>query len=507
MASRLRRRLGTQGAFAIGAIATGLGLFVIGSSLGAGPPALVGRNMPIDSSATDPTVLTSNNSPALAQSPTDRRTLAVANRIDKSGYSCDLHLSHDAGATWAKVAIPFPEGEEAPPRCFAPDVAFGPKGTMYLSFVTLEGPGNTPHAAWLVTSPDGGRTMSRPAKTLGPLAFQVGIAPDPTRAGRLYLTRLQAKDVGLFLFPDPGNPILVSRSDDDGGSWSEPVAVAPPSRQRAVAPTTKVGPDGTIYVLYLDVGNDRLDYHGGHAGRGGDPYSGTWTLVLARSGDNGESWAETVVDPEVVPTDRFVVFTPPTPSLAVDPGGDHVYAAFMDGRAGDPDVWLWASADGGKTFLSGRRVNDTRRGDNTAQYLPAVAVAPNGRVDVVYYDRRADKDDNLNETSLQSSSNHGASFGAHVKLSDRPFDSRESAVAFRGMRDLGSRLAIVSADNRALAMWTDTRGARLGSGKQDLASAIVAFPKEPLLRRPLRLLGLTILVAGLIGLALALRRG
>ena len=56
------------------------------------------------------------------------------------------------------------------------------------------------------------------------------------------------------------------------------------------------------------------------------------------------------------------------------------------------------------------RVNDTKRRDGTAQYLPKLAVAPDGRLDVLYYDRRADPENLRNQVSLQSSFDHGESF-------------------------------------------------------------------------------------------------
>jgi hypothetical protein len=83
----------------------------------------------------------------------------VVNRVDSPRFSCALHLSADAGATWRARAIPFPAGEEAPPWCFAPGAAFGADGTLYVSFVTLRGTGNVPNAVWITSSVDGGRRL------------------------------------------------------------------------------------------------------------------------------------------------------------------------------------------------------------------------------------------------------------------------------------------------------------------------------------------------------------
>ncbi|MBW3643599.1 MAG: glycoside hydrolase [Actinobacteria bacterium] len=481
-------------------VAVGAGLALIGLSLPAGGTEVVSRGPPVNPGATDPRDFSSHNSPTLARSPVRPSNLVVVNRIDSPIFSCALHTSPDNGATWRLGRIPFPAGEDLPERCYAPDVTFAPDGTLYLSFVTLQGVGNSPNAAWVVSSTDGGRTLSEPKRALGSLAFQVQIAADPDRAGRLYLTWLQAKDTANLGFGEAGNPIMVARSDDGGATWSEAARVTPAGRPRVLAPSIAASYEA-LYALYLDVGDDALDYHGGHEGRGGPPYPGRWSLVLARSNDAGATWRETVVDDQVVPTQRFIPFIPPTPSLAVDARRDGVYVGFHDGRAGDADVWVWASTDDGATFGQGVRVNDTTTGDGTDQYLPALAVAPGGRVDVAYYDRRGDPDNVKNNVSLQSSADGAATFRPHLELSDRAFDARIGPGSERDMTDLGSRLALVAGDDEALAVWSDTRAGTQASAKQDLARAVVAFTSPSPLRLVLPPFGAVVALAG-AGLAL-----
>jgi hypothetical protein len=367
--------------------------------------------------------------------------------------------------------VPAPPGEEA--KCYGSDVAFGADGTLYYSFVTLRGRGNVPSALWLSRSRDGGRTLSPPARVAGPLTFGVRLAPDPQRSGRVYLTWLQARGVGRLQFTGPGNPVMAMRSDDGGRTWTAPVRASDPGHVRAVAPAPAVGRDGTLYVLYVDLGDDRLDYEGAHGGRGGPPHPGRFTLVLARSRDGGANWEQSVADADIRPIGRFVVFLAPAPTLAVD-GEGRIYAAFHDARLGDPDVWLWTLAPGADGWSRPARVNDTRRRDGTAQYLPKLAVAPGGRLDVLYYDRRADRANLMNEVSLQSSFDGGETFTPSVRLSSRPFDSRIGFGAKEGLPDLGSRLGLVSDERAALAVWTDTRAGTPATQKQDLASAAVA---------------------------------
>jgi hypothetical protein len=454
-----------------------VGALFIASYFGAPPVAeVIGRNVAVNTGATNLQDVSAHNSPSIVRNPVNDANLVIVNRIDNPFYSCALHVSPDGGASWSQTPIPKPRGEQ--PKCYAPDVAFGADGSLYLTFVTLAGRGNVPNAVWLARSHDGGLTLSEPVKILGPLAFQIRVVADPSVPGRLYLTWLQGKEVALLRFAEPGNPIRFARSDDGGASWHGPVRVSSPDRQRVIAPSPALGPNGELYVFFLDVGDDRLDYDGAHQGQGGPPYPGYFTLVLARSLDSGATWSESVVDASIRPTQRFIVFIPPLPSVAIDRDGGTIYAAYQDGRAGDADVSVWASRDGGNSWAR-TRVNDTELTDGTSQYLPEVEVAPNGRVDVLYYDRRADPDDIMNEVSLQSSLDGGRTFGRSLRVSDAAFDPRIGFGSQRNMTEIGNRLALLSTETRALAAWTDTRAGTPVSGKQDIVRAMVSFSERP----------------------------
>jgi hypothetical protein len=131
-----------------------------------------------------------------------------------------------------------------------------------------------------------------------------------------------------------------------------------------------------------------------------------------------------------------------------------------------------------------------------SQFMPAVGVAPDGRVDVVYYDRHNDVADIRNEVSFQSSYDHGKSFSPPLRVSDKSFDSRIGYGSQRDLPQLGSRLSVLSTDAGALAVWTDTRGGTVETGKQDLARGVVAFSAKSVWRAPARLAGIGLVAAG-----------
>jgi hypothetical protein len=500
MATRLLYRSGAV-LGAAGVVLLSLGIVGRGD---ARPEVLVG-NYPVNRSALDPGDLGAHNSPTVVQNPRDPSNLVVVNRVDRPDFGCAVHTSSDGGRTFEPSALPVPEGE----KCFAPDAAFGSDGYLHVVFVTLEGFANVPAAVWLTRSSDGGLTFEPARRVLGPLSFQVRIAVAPDDPKRLYLTWLAAGDVAILAFPEPGYPLMLSRSGDGGLTWSEPVRLSAPDRQRVVAPAPLALSSGEVVVAYLDLGDDRLDYHGGHQGADGPPYHGTWQLVVARSTDAGRSFTQTIAEDALVPSERFIPFLPPFPAIAAGVGDD-LYVAFHDGRTGDADVYLWSSRDRGVTFEEPVRVNDTPMRDGSTQRLPKVAVASDGRVDVVYYDQRAHPGADLTEVSLQQSFDGGRSFGRRLAVSDRAFPARVGPGLEDAIPDLGSRIGLLSSPGRVLVAWADTRAGSQVSGKQDIVRAVVRMTGSPPLPssvlRGLQGVGLLLLGGALVATALARRR-
>lgn len=489
-------------------VLVGTGAIVLAQAADTDPQAaLVGTNAPINDGAGDALDLSGHNSPVIARDPTDSANVVVANREDNPDFGCALHVSSDGAASFSEVPLPVPEPDES--KCFAPDVGFGPNGRLYALFVTLRGQGNRPHGVWLATSDDGGQTLSEPSQVLGELSFQVGLTVDPERPGRLYVTWLDAEDTATLAFPETGYPIRFMTSGDGGDTWSNPVRVNDEARERLVAPRLEVGPGGDLHLVYLDLGDDRLDWAGGHEGYGGPPYPGEWELVAARSSDGGATWREASVG-ALHPPKRILVFLPEFPSLAVDRDSGRVYVAYHARVEGDANVWLWRSDDG-IAWDGPVQVDEVPAGDGTDQYLPQVDVAPTGRVDVVYYDRQADDANVMNEVSLASSHDDGAAFTSHVTVSDRAFDSRIGFGGHRDMADLGSRLGLLSTGDRALAVWADTRAGTEATEKQDLVRQSVGFSRAAPMPAPVGAAlryggaGLALAGAGLV-VAWSLRR-
>lgn len=418
------------------------------------------------------------NSPTVAVDPTEDRFVVVANRRD-APFDCGLQLSGNGGRSWV-TAAPVPKLPPGADTCYGPEIAFDRDGLLYFLFVGLAGPGNSPMGVFLTTSGDRGRTFSDPRRVLGPERYQVRMALDPTagRNGRIHLVWLEAtSDPPLGGLPSPPNPIMAAYSDDGGRRFSRPAQISDPARERVVAPALAVGPDRAVHVLYYDLGDDVRDYQGLE----GPPWEGTWTLVATSSNDGGRRFGPgVVVDDEIAPPGRvMLIFTMRPPALAAGEDG-WLYASWYDNRNGDWDVFVRRSPDGGRTWKPPLRINDDRVANRRHQYLPRVSVAPDGRVDAIFYDRRGNVENRGNDVYYTYSRDHGATFEPNIKLtaldSDSTIGPRYLVPSAAGLIEFGSRLGLISKRGEAIAAWTDTRNTGRGAPSQEVFAAEIRFP-------------------------------
>lgn len=439
------------------------------------------------------------NSPVLAVDPHDDQMVAMATRVDAPDYGCTFELSGDGGRRWLPISVfdTLPAGAE---KCFAPDVGFDGSGRLYYLFVGLTGTGNRPMGVYLTFSDDRGRTFSAPRQVLGALNFGVRMAIDPTkgRHGRVHLAWIKAvADVGLGGFGTPPNPIMAAFSDDGGQTLSEPVQVSDGDRSLVLAPALTIGPDHAVHVAYYDLGRDKIDYYGLE----GPVWDGSWSVVVATSTDSGRGYGRgRVVDAGVRTNERVMVaLIMPPPSVAAGPGG-LTCVAWTDARYGDADAVARCSRNG-RRWEPLLRLNDDRRDNGLSQYLPRLAIAPGGRIDAVYLDRRDDFSNTRNHTRYTYSTDDGRTWAPSRRLSTHSsyirHGQRYALVTARGRFDLGARLGLLSLRHAAVAAWPDTRYSMPSSAQQQVMTRTVEFP-EPGSRRPWGFVAATALVPAMV---------
>ncbi|HJV08892.1 MAG TPA: sialidase family protein, partial [Acidimicrobiales bacterium] len=264
----------------------------------------------------------------------------------------------------------------------------------------------------------------------------------------------------------------------------------------AVQPTLLAGPGGQVVVGALDLGQDLDTYQTRHEGRSGPPPAGPWQVILWRSTDGGATFGPAItVAGSVVPSQRVLIDLAPAPAFALDPPRSRVYAAWETGR----DVMVARSDDAGASWSPPRRLGPSAGG----QFLPGIDIAPDGRVDVAYYDRSRDPDDVLAEVVLASSTDGARSFVDTV-ISERPFDSQVGSFNGDDVM-LGSHTAVISRAEDAVVVWPDTTRGNRTTNIVDLVSARVEIGSASGARVPLVAGGALLALAGLVASALSWR--
>ena len=127
-------------------------------------------------------------------------------------------------------------------------------------------------------------------------------------------------------------------------------------------------------------------------------------------------------------------------------------------------------------------------------------------MDVVYLDRGRGGLDT--DATLASSTDGGRSF-QNRRLTPQPFDGGVGPDLGRRFGvDFGTRLGLVSGDDEALAVWTDSTLGDAATGRQDIASARVQFTSRRGELRPFPGAGAIVVGAGvvLVGLVIPARR-
>ena len=444
-------------------------VFLIVMLVARGPAPQVTSNTLLGGSGAN-AIVQANDSPTVVRNPANGQNIVVTNRIDRPGYSADVHWTTDGGRSWHSTALPLPAGRDRP---YAPDPAFASDGTLYVIYVNLEGTGNDPQELWIARSSDGGSTFQGPFPITGRYAFQARVAIDS--GGTIYVTYLHATQVGLLTLIPPA-AIQVQRSTDHGQTFSAPVQVSDPQRVRVGVPTPVIDSTGNLDVLYEDFKGDARDF----LNLLGPAWESPFALVLTRSPDHGASFSQgQEIDSGLLPAGRFLVYLPQVPSIAAGPK-DALYVSWADARSGADRVYLRRSTDGGQSWQPLVSITPGISDTSVSAWLPAVSVAPSGRVDLLYFQGHRDTGDNMIRAYIATSGDAGASF-TRVAASATSFNSSIGPRAGPSYLppDLGSRLSLESDSSGALAAWTDTRLGTTDTGRQDIGLGTVSIGAAP----------------------------
>jgi hypothetical protein len=277
--------------------------------------------------------------------------------------------------------------------------------------------------------------------------------------GRLYVVWAQFNGNGR-------SPIQGAFSDDDGASWTGPITVSDKAHTTNQDARLVIAPDGTLYTTFVGGPNESSLKHN--------------FVAVARSTDGGLTWSATQVVAPVVspvpgglPNSGYRVFSDVTSS--VDAATGQLVVAFNDQGSGASQVYaVHQLAAGDITEWSApTRVSPSTR----EQFFPWMSAAPNGRVDLVFYDRTCDPNDTLNCVTLSSSFDAGGTWTSTSLLSTGfDGDMFGACLAFVQPTDcgtlfIGDYIAVSSTNSKAVSLFTGD-----GPVSQDVFSVSVKFP-------------------------------
>ncbi|HEX9356332.1 MAG TPA: sialidase family protein [Streptosporangiaceae bacterium] len=260
--------------------------------------------------------------------------------------------------------------------------------------------------------------------------------------GRIYVTWAKFNGSGR-------SPIQVAFSDDNGQHWTGPITVSDKGHQFDQDARINIGPDGTVYDTWINSPNE-VSLTGNQA-------------MAAASADGGRTWSSSttvapVLDPTpgLLPNSNYRVFADVT--SAVDQSTGQLAVAYTDQRSGASNVWVTHARSGGSisSFTTPVRVKSSAN----EEFFPWMSAAPDGRVDLVYYDRSCDPANTRNCVTLSSSFDSGASWtNTPVTTSGFNGDTFQACLAFVqpsncGVFFLGDYIAVGSTNGKAQMLYT-----------------------------------------------------
>lgn len=143
----------------------------------------------------------------------------------------------------------------------------------------------------------------------------------------------------------------------------------------------------------------------------------------------------------------------------------------------DSDIFYRRSTDGGKSWTEPKVLNDDDPTKIFAQGIPNMSVAPNGRLDVVWWDLRNDPGLNFaNDVYHTSSTDGGATWSANRRVTDQVVDRRVGV--FGNNFDVSAPPGLSTTNAHVLVGWDDTRNSQpgeLGAGTQDVYTANIQY--------------------------------
>lgn len=412
--------------------------------------------------------LISQTEPSIAASPNGLDLVAGFHDLfpKKQDFVCRFAFTNDQGASWTLGgATPLQANGNF---CSDPALATDSTGNFYYAYLDINF-GATRSDIDVAKSTDGGRSFStftvaaegQPSTNFPDKEYiAVDARPGSPFQGTVYVSWTDFLNPQAPHALDNGQiKVVVSR--DGGTIWSSPTAISHSAQfPEAISGSVPViAPDGTAYIFYADFVSN----------------TGPLSIRYSKSLDGGTTWSAPAdvasglpspgrfrlknADPQFGTTPGRGFRSNSFPTTAIAPDGT-IYVAWVDFPDGsctndgsgrppcvNADVRLSLSRDGGANWTAPVKVTDEKNA--TDQFFPWVAAHPDGRLSIIWQDKRLDKS-NVNFDTFYTNTSDGSSFLRNVRASSET--SRTGTTTFIGDYN---NLAVTGAS--LFPVWTDRR--------------------------------------------------
>ena len=328
--------------------------------------------------------------PFLAVTPGGRIGVSflAATNTGSTYYTVGYRISNDAGETWGPATLfPVPTGDNIQANA---SVAAGDDGTLYMSWAaegkTVSGV-RSAEQVYVAVSPPGTTTFGTPVVVSDP-TFAVSVYDQPrvmvTHAGVLNVGYLAASPDGLTSW------IVNARSTDGGKTWARAFAAGPGSSGSGRNEARFCRPPGTgrIFMFYQDT--DVATYSGDIAAAllSSDDDGATWSSPIAVTSSSDELILDDSANQGCITsgTDLWLYYGLSDEANLGQSGDTSTVEPTMN------RIRLAHSSDNGMTIDIRSDVMDTRAGIR-AMY-PVLAWEGEKTLDLAYYSGNFDLDPN-----------------------------------------------------------------------------------------------------------------
>lgn len=384
-----------------------------------------GQNIPGDAA----------NEPSLCIDPTNPNHIAIGWRqfdtTNSSFRQSGISYSADGGLTWT-----FPGDLEPGTFRSDPVLASDVNGVFYYLGITNE---NT-FATDLLRSTNGGMTWQRVGGALGGdkewMAIDTSSSPG---RGNIY----EVWSPFYNVYSNNQNQIF-TRSTDGGLDWLTAMDLP----HQPYFGTIAVGPDGEVYNFGTAI--DIIPFVLNRSSNATNPLAAPTIDV------------STIVDLGGVPVEGITGINPGgllgQAWVAVDQstgptrGNVYVLCSVTNDPGNLVNVMFSRSTDRGATFSPAVRINDDSATQNAAHWFGTLSVAPNGRVDVCWYDTRNSVSNTLSQLYYSWSDDAGLTWAPNRPLSPQ-FDQ---TLGYPQQEKIGDYIGMVSLNAGACIAYTAT---------------------------------------------------